>query len=166
MLEKLGAGQVDVGILALPVNLEGLEARPLYEEPFALAIPAQHRLAKKKEVTVDDLKDETLLLLEDGHCLRDQALAVCSSVRVQEKQDFRATSLETLRQMVATGAGVTLLPELASRSYGGATRDVVLRPFVKPTPVRQIGAVWRKTTARLPAIEAVCKLIEKHAREA
>jgi LysR family hydrogen peroxide-inducible transcriptional activator len=163
MLEKLSTGQVDVGILALPVNLEGLEARALYDEPFALALPAQHRLAKKKDIRVEDLKDETLLLLEDGHCLRDQALAVCSSAGVQEKQDFRATSLETLRQMVATGAGVTLLPELASRSGYGTSRDVVLRPFVKPAPTRQIGAVWRKTTARRPAIDAVCKLIEKHA---
>jgi LysR family hydrogen peroxide-inducible transcriptional activator len=163
MLEKLNTGQVDLGILALPVDMEGLEARQLYEEPFALAMPAQHRLAKKKEVKVEDLTDETLLLLEDGHCLRDQALEVCSRVGVQEKQDFRATSLETLRQMVATGAGVTLLPELASRNGYGASRDVVLRPFVDPKPLRYIGAIWRKTTARRPAIDAVCRLIEKHA---
>jgi len=164
MLEKLNSGQVDVGILALPVNLEGLEARPLYDEPFTVALPAHHRLAKKKEVEVADLKDESLLLLEDGHCLRDQALEVCSGIGVQEKQDFRATSLETLRQMVATGAGVTLLPELASRGAYGGSQGVVLRPFVKPAPVRHVGAVWRKTTARLPAIDAVCKVIEKHAK--
>ncbi|MEJ0036222.1 MAG: LysR substrate-binding domain-containing protein [Gammaproteobacteria bacterium] len=161
MLEKLNAGQLDLGILALPVNMDGLEARQLYEEPFALAVPAQHRLAQKKEVTVDDLKDETLLLLEDGHCLRDQALDVCSGVGVQEKQDFRATSLETLRQMVATGAGVTLLPELASRGDYGTLRDVVMRPFAEPRPHRYVGAIWRKTTARRPAIDAVCALIEK-----
>ena len=163
LLEKLATGQIDLGILALPVDMEGLEARQLYKEPFALALPAQHRLTKKKEVTVEDLKDETLLLLEDGHCLRDQALEVCASVGVQEKQDFRATSLETLRQMVATGAGVTLLPELAGRSGYGGGRDVVLRPFVEPQPVRYVGAIWRKTTARRPAIDAVCKIIEKHA---
>jgi LysR family transcriptional regulator, hydrogen peroxide-inducible genes activator len=164
MLEKLSTGQIDLGILALPVEMEGLEARQLYKEPFSLAVPAQHRLAKKKEVKIEDLKDETLLLLEDGHCLRDQALEVCSRVGVQEKQDFRATSLETLRQMVATGVGVTLLPELASRSGYGNARDVVLRPFVEPQPVRYIGAIWRKTTARRPAIDAVCDLVEKHAR--
>lgn len=164
MLEKLHTGQIDLGILALPVDMDGLEARQLYEEPFALAVPAQHRLAKKKDVTVDDLKDETLLLLEDGHCLRDQALEVCSRVGMQEKQDFRATSLETLRQMVATGAGVTLLPELASRGAYGSARGVVLRPFARPAPVRHVGAVWRKTTARKPAIEALCKVIEAHAR--
>jgi LysR family transcriptional regulator, hydrogen peroxide-inducible genes activator len=162
MLEKLSLGQLDLGILALPVDMEGLEARQLYAEPFALAIPAQHRLAKKKDVKIDDLKDETLLLLEDGHCLRDQALDVCSGVGIQEKQDFRGTSLETLRQMVATGAGVTLLPELASRGYS-TSRDVVLRPFADPEPRRYVGAIWRKTTARRPAIDAVCDLIEKHA---
>jgi LysR family hydrogen peroxide-inducible transcriptional activator len=163
MLEKLGAGQIDLGILALPVNMDGLEARQLYVEPFTLALPAQHRLAKKKDVKVEDLKDETLLLLEDGHCLRDQALDVCSGVGVHEKQDFRATSLETLRQMVATGAGVTLLPELASRNTHSSARDVILRPFAEPKPLRYIGAIWRKTTARRPAIDAVCAQIEKHA---
>jgi LysR family hydrogen peroxide-inducible transcriptional activator len=161
MLEKLNAGNIDLGILALPVDMEGLEARQLYEEPFALAVPRDHALAKKKDIKVEDLKDETLLLLEDGHCLRDQALEVCSGVGVHEKQDFRATSLETLRQMVAAGAGITLLPELAGRS--GALREVVLRPFAEPRPRRYIGAIWRKSTARRPAIDAVCKLIEKHA---
>jgi LysR family transcriptional regulator, hydrogen peroxide-inducible genes activator len=163
MLEKLATGQIDLGILALPVDMEGLEARQLYVEPFVLAVPAQHRLAKLKSVKVEDLKNETLLLLEDGHCLRDQALEVCSRVGVQEKQDFRATSLETLRQMVATGAGVTLLPELASRNDYGVSRDLTLRPFTEPKPMRYIGAIWRKTTARRPAIDAVCKLIGKHA---
>ena len=162
MLEKLHSGQVDLGVLALPVNLDGLDSRPLYDEPFVMALPEHHRLARKAHVKVEDLKDETLLLLEDGHCLRDQALEVCSSIGMQEKQDFRATSLETLRQMVATGAGVTLLPELASRGAYGNARGVVLRPFAKPAPVRHVGAIWRKTTARKPAIEAVCKVIEAH----
>jgi LysR family transcriptional regulator, hydrogen peroxide-inducible genes activator len=160
MLEKLRSGQIDVGILALPVDLEGLDSRPLYEEPFTVALPEHHRLTKKQSLRVEDLKDEPLLLLEDGHCLRDQALEVCSGIGMQEKQDFRATSLETLRQMVATGAGVTLLPELASRGAYGNARGVALRPFVRPAPVRHVGAVWRKTTARKPAIEALCKIIE------
>jgi LysR family transcriptional regulator, hydrogen peroxide-inducible genes activator len=162
ILEKLRSGQVDLGVLALPVNLDGLDSRALYDEPFVVALPEHHRLAKKPHVKVEELKDETLLLLEDGHCLRDQALEVCSSIGMQEKQDFRATSLETLRQMVATGAGVTLLPELASRGAYGNARGVVLRPFTKPAPVRHVGAIWRKTTARKLAIEAVCKVIEAH----
>jgi LysR family transcriptional regulator, hydrogen peroxide-inducible genes activator len=165
MLQKLRAGEVDLGILALPVDLEGLESTPLYDEPFNLAVPENHRLAKKASVRTDDLKDETLLLLEDGHCLRDQALEVCSRVNVHEKQNFRATSLETLRQMVATGAGITLLPELAVKGAYGAARGVVIKPFVRPAPIRRIGGVWRKTSARLPAIDAMCKIIAEHARD-
>ena len=164
MLEKLESGEIDLGILALPVVLEGLEARELFTEPFTVAVPNHHRLAKRDTVRVEDLKDETLLLLEDGHCLRDQALEVCSRVGLHEKQDFRATSLETLRQMVATGAGVTLLPELASRGAYGNARGVSIRPFARPAPVRHIGAVWRKTTARRPAIDALCDLIAAHAK--
>jgi LysR family transcriptional regulator, hydrogen peroxide-inducible genes activator len=164
MLEKLQAGDLDVGILALPVDMEGLDACELYIEPFILAVPDQHKLARRDTVRTEDLKGETLLLLEDGHCLRDQALEVCSRVGVQEKQDFRATSLETLRQMVATGAGVTLLPELACRGAYGNAKGVTIRPFAKPAPVRHVGAIWRKTSARRPAIEAMCKLISDHAR--
>ena len=163
ILEKLHAGQLDMGVLALPVALDGLDAMALYEEAFTVALPEHHRLTKKATLKAEDLKDEPLLLLEDGHCLRDQALEVCSRVGMQEKQDFRATSLETLRQMVATGAGVTLLPELASRGAYGSARGVVLRPFAKPAPVRHVGAVWRKTTVRKPAIEAVCKIIAANA---
>jgi len=163
MLEKLKSGDLDLGILALPVDLEGLEARELFAERFALAVPERHRLAKRERVHAPDLEDETLLLLEEGHCLRDQALEVCSRVGTAESQDFRATSLETLRQMVATGAGVTLLPELATQGAYGDARGVVVLPFAKPAPVRRVGAVWRKTTARGPAIAAVCDLIAERA---
>lgn len=163
MLDKLRGGELDLGILALPVDLEGLEARELFAEPFTVALPDRHRLAKRDRVQVADLDGETLLLLEEGHCLRDQALEVCSRVGVGESQDFRATSLETLRQMVATGAGVTLLPELATKGAYGDARGVVVLPFAKPAPVRRVGAVWRKTTARRPAIDVVCKLISERA---
>lgn len=163
MLEKLRCGELDLGVLALPVELEGLEARELFAEPFMVAVPDRHRLAKRERVQVADLEDETLLLLEEGHCLRDQALEVCSRVGAGESQDFRATSLETLRQMVATGAGVTLLPELATKGAYGDARGVAVLPFAKPAPVRRVGAVWRRTTARRPAIDAVCKLISERA---
>jgi LysR family hydrogen peroxide-inducible transcriptional activator len=89
---------------------------------------------------------------------------VCGAASASEREDFRATSLETLRQMVAAGAGVTLLPELASRGAYGNARGVRVRPFVRPAPVRRIGAVWRKTTARRAAIEALARLIAEHAQ--
>jgi LysR family hydrogen peroxide-inducible transcriptional activator len=164
MLEKLRTGELDLGILALPVDSAGLQSRELYREAFVVALPAQHPLAARNTIRIADLKNEKLLLLEEGHCLRDQALEVCSRVGMRDQQDFRATSLETLRQMVATGAGITLLPELAGRGAYRSARGVVLRPFAKPVPVRHIGALWRKTTARQAAIDALCKLIAEHAQ--
>lgn len=159
MLHKLHSGEIDAGILALPVDTEEFSERQLYSEPFVLAVPEGHRLATRTQAQVDDLDGETLLLLEDGHCLRDQALAVCSRSGAHEKQDFRATSLETLRQMVASGAGVTLLPELASKGAYGGARGVAIVPFAKPSPARHIGMVWRPSSARATAINAVCDVI-------
>jgi LysR family hydrogen peroxide-inducible transcriptional activator len=163
MLEKLHSGEIDVGILALPVPLDGLDSYELYKEPFTVAMPANHRLSGRSTIKVEDLREETLLLLEDGHCLRDQALEICAGTGLQEKQDFRATSLETLRQMVAAGVGITLLPELAGRGAYGAARGVTVRPFAKPVPTRTIGAVWRKSSARRPVILALARQIEAHA---
>src|SRR3569833_2663645 len=163
ILERLESGEIDLGILALPVDADGFETRELFTEPFVVAMPDQHRLSKRETVKIEVLNGETLLLLEDGHCLRDQALEVCSRVNLHEIQDFRATSLETLRQMVATGAGVTLLPELASRGAYGNAKCVTIRPFVRPAPSRQVGGVWRKTSARRVAIDAVCKIIHGRA---
>ncbi|MGB5102839.1 MAG: LysR substrate-binding domain-containing protein [Steroidobacteraceae bacterium] len=165
LLEKLRDGEIDMGILALPVPMDGLEAAPLYDEVFTLAVPADHPLAEKERVTTQDLHGVPLLLLEDGHCLRDQALEVCSRVGVQESQDYRATSLETLRQMVAAGHGVTLLPELAAASPVGSARGLRIKPFVKPAPARTIGAVWRKSTTRGPAIEAIANAIRAAMKE-
>jgi LysR family hydrogen peroxide-inducible transcriptional activator len=164
MLVKVHSGDIDVGVLALPVEQEGLVSRKLYDEDFNVALPEHHRLAKQATVRIADLADESLLLLEEGHCLREQALEVCSRISLQERQDFRATSLETLRQMVAAGAGVTLMPELASRGAYGNARGVVIRPLVRPTPHRQIGAVWRKSSARLAAIQAFCDVVIKYAK--
>jgi LysR family transcriptional regulator, hydrogen peroxide-inducible genes activator len=164
LLEKLRAGELDLGILALPVETDGLEARELFDEPFLVALPREHPFARRATLRVDDLAGEPLLLLEEGHCLRDQALAVCNRAGAQEDQDFRATSLETLRQMVASGVGLTLLPELACRAElasrtGPVAGGIVVKPFTKPIPSRRVGAVWRTRTARRPAIEALCGVI-------
>lgn len=159
LLEKLRAGDIDVGILALPVPLDGLEVRELYNEDFTVAVPNNNALAKKPNVKIEDLTGETLLLLEDGHCLRDQALDVCSRVDVKENEDYRATSLETLRQMVAAGLGITLLPELATRGPFGSGHGLTVKSFAKPVPSRSIGAVWRKSSARGEAINAVADVV-------
>jgi LysR family hydrogen peroxide-inducible transcriptional activator len=136
-----------------------LDARPLYEESFTLAVPTNSPLAKRSNVKIDDLEGEMLLLLEDGHCLRDQALDVCSHINVKESEDYRATSLETLRQMVAAGLGITLLPELATRGPFGSGQGLAVKAFARPVPSRSVGAVWRKSTARTEAINAVCDVI-------
>ncbi|MEO6184960.1 MAG: LysR substrate-binding domain-containing protein [Steroidobacteraceae bacterium] len=163
MLDHLQAGDIDLGILALPVPADGLVERHLFDEPFVVALPEQHALATRKTLQASDLNGETLLLLEDGHCLRDQALDVCARAQLHEKQDFRATSLETLRQMVASGGGITLLPLLASSGAYGNARGVVTIPFSRPEPVRHIGALSRKTSARGKAITAVCDIIAETA---
>jgi len=159
LLDKLRAGDLDVGILALPVAADGVDASELYHENFTVAMPSHHPLAKKNHIKLDDLNGEAVLLLEDGHCLRDQALDVCSRVDVKERDDYRATSLETLRQMVAAGLGITLLPELATRGPFGSGHGLIVKTFAKPVPTRTVGAVWRKSSTRAAAIEAVCKNI-------
>jgi LysR family hydrogen peroxide-inducible transcriptional activator len=160
LLKRLRAGEVDLGILALPVAQDGLDTRVLYEEAFTVALPNEHPLAAKSSIKVSDLKGQTLLLLEDGHCLREQALEVCSRIGVREAEDFRATSLETLRQMVVAGLGITLLPETAVESPFGSQRGLAIRPFTKPAPTRTVGGVWRKSSTRAPAIAAVCDILE------
>jgi LysR family hydrogen peroxide-inducible transcriptional activator len=137
----------------------------LYEEPFTVAVPNNNPLARKNAMKLDDLSGETLLLLEDGHCLRDQALDVCSRVDVKESDDYRATSLETLRQMVAAGLGVTLLPELATRGPFGSGHGLTVKEFAKPVPSRTVGAVWRRSSSRGAAIDAVCEVIRSSVKE-
>jgi LysR family hydrogen peroxide-inducible transcriptional activator len=158
LVERTLAGELDLAILALPADTRGLVTRPLFDEPFLVAMPERHRLAAKKQVKAADLEGEKLLLLEEGHCLRDQALEVCKRVGTQELA-FRATSLETLRQMVASGIGLTLLPELAATGPFASARGLAVRPFAPPTPHRMIGAAWRRSTSRGEAIDAVCDIV-------
>jgi LysR family hydrogen peroxide-inducible transcriptional activator len=160
LLKRLRDGEIDLGVIALPVLQEGLESRLLYEEAFTLALPNNHPLAEKTTVRLPELKGHTLLLLEDGHCLRDQALEVCSRVDLREAEDFRATSLETLRQMVVAGLGITLLPELAVDAPFGSQRGLTVRHFAKPEPTRTVGAVWRKSSTRTAAITELCNVID------
>jgi LysR family hydrogen peroxide-inducible transcriptional activator len=160
LVERTLRGELDLAILALPADTKGLVTRSLFAEAFLVAMPERHRLAAKKRVRISDLEGEKLLLLEEGHCLRDQALEVCGRVGTEE-QDFRATSLETLRQMVAAGLGLTLLPRLAAEGPFASARGLVVRPFAPPAPNRVIGAAWRRSTSRAQAIAAVCDIIAR-----
>ncbi|MGH8272948.1 MAG: LysR substrate-binding domain-containing protein [Gammaproteobacteria bacterium] len=146
VLEKLHAGRLDAVVIALPVPETGLHTEFLFEEPFVLAVPASHPLAKQASASLEDLADERLLLLEDGHCLRDQALEVCKLAGAGERKGFRATSLETLRHMVATEVGITLLPVLATRPPAAGLEGLKLIPFRGAPPSRRIAIAWRASS--------------------
>jgi LysR family hydrogen peroxide-inducible transcriptional activator len=147
VLQRLRDGELDVGVLARPVQDEQLHEEYLFAEDFVLAVPADHALVGSDgPVPVSVLVHEDVLLLEEGHCLRDQALAVCQLAGAAERSGFRATSLETLRQMVAAGVGVTLLPQLAVRPPVPPSDDIRLLPFREPVPRREIAMYWRRTS--------------------
>jgi len=147
LLQRLREGTLDAALLALPLHDDQLHAEFLFEEPFLLAVPESHPLANHGPLALDDLSSQTLLLLEDGHCLRDQALDVCRTAGAGENGGFRATSLETLRQMVAANVGVTLLPSLAVKPPVAQSDAIRLLPFRDPQPSRRIAMAWRRSSA-------------------
>jgi LysR family hydrogen peroxide-inducible transcriptional activator len=150
LIEKLHHGELDAALLALPIQDDYLVAKPLFKDEFLLAVPKDHELANGKEVEQSCLSKHSLLLLEEGHCLRDQALDVCQLHGIGEDQEFKATSLETLRHMVRAGTGITFMPSIAAKD---PDPEIVYLPFKAPAPTRTIGLVWRKTSARMSVIE-------------
>jgi len=161
LLERLLHGGLDALLLALPLRSEGVEALPLFREPFVAALPAGHPLTAKAQITEADLSRENVLLLEDGHCMREQALAICGAVASVEREELKATSLETLRQMVAAGVGCTLLPKLATLPGVGSIPEtlVQIRPLAAPTAKRTIGIVWRHSFPRESTVRRLADLI-------
>lgn len=145
IIHQLENGGLDCAMLAMPINHPTLACAPLFDEPFYLAVPPQHRFAKRQQVTLGDLQFEDILLLDEGHCLRDQALKLCQTIGVGEAKTFRATSLETLRHMVASGGGVTFMPRYAVQFHSETVRYI---PFEAPMPSRRIGLFWRKGNGR------------------
>jgi LysR family hydrogen peroxide-inducible transcriptional activator len=144
ILEHLNDGKLDAGLLALPVSDDSLRVEALFYEPFFAALPAGHALAEKRELKVADIMAEKLLLLDEGHCLREQALDVCGTGS-RGREEVRATSLETLRQMVGMGLGMTLLPALAVDAGPRSSKKTIeIRPFKSPPPGRTIGLAWRR----------------------
>ena len=141
-------GDLDVLLLALEAELGDVETLPLFADKFLLAVPPGHRLEKRRRVRESDLAEEQVLLLDDGHCLRDQALSVCSSAGACELGDFRASSLGTLVQMVSGGVGVTLVPEIALDAECGSDRTIRTIPFGANAPSRTIGLAWRPSSSR------------------
>ncbi len=159
LLELLSHGRLDLLLVALEADLGNVSTLTLATDPFVVAVPAQHRLAKRKRVTEADIAAEQVLLLDDGHCLRDQALAVCHTSGASEVGDFRASSLNTLVQMVAGGLGITLLPRLSLEVEAPQLSQIVILPFRKPEPSRTIGLVWRTTSPRAHEFQLLAKLL-------
>jgi LysR family transcriptional regulator, hydrogen peroxide-inducible genes activator len=156
-------GDLDAVILALPLEEEHLRQVHLYTEPFYFAVSKDHPKSHQKSVRLEDLDHEEVLLLEDGHCLRDQALAICSSRSAHENTNFRATSIETLRQMVAANAGITLMPELAITQRSGSVRYL---PFRDDDPHRDIGLCWRSSSTRSDLLEQFGRVLRETMRGA
>lgn len=152
LLEKVHQGDIDAALLALPVEDDSLMVQELFKDEFVLAVPPEHELTQHKTIDQAILKNYPLLLLEEGHCMRDQALDVCQLHNIAEQQDFRATSMETLRQMVKAGTGITFMPKIAVEEN---EQGIHFIPFKAPAPRRTIGLVWRKTTVRKQVIEQI-----------
>lgn len=148
LVQALQAGELDVLLLALPFAADNVDVMPLFDDPFYLASRPDHPLAKRAHLKTRDLDGEDLLLLEDGHCLRDHALEACRLRETQISVPYQATSLSTIVQMVANGIGITLLPKMAIDTGITSGTDLVVRPFEQAEVQRSIGLMWRKKTPR------------------
>jgi LysR family hydrogen peroxide-inducible transcriptional activator len=158
LVRRARDGDQDLLLLALEADLADLATHPLFRDPFVAAFPAGHRLARRKSLREDELDAAEVLLLSDGHCLRKQVLGVCAAAGSAPRDEFRATSLPTLVQMVAGGAGTTLLPRLAVR-VEARNRDLAVVPFRSPAPARTIGLAWRASCPHADAYRALGALL-------
>jgi len=149
VVDELRKGNLDLVLLAFPYPLEGLQTRILFSDPFRLAVPGNHVFQKAPVVNSADLANEKLLLLEEGHCLRDQALSVCHLEAASDNTEYQATSLHTLVQMVANNLGVTFLPQMAIESGLSEVANIAIKPLENDDMARQIGFAWRGASPRL-----------------
>jgi LysR family transcriptional regulator, hydrogen peroxide-inducible genes activator len=159
LLEMLRTGELDCAILAEPFPDTGLAMAPLYDEPFTVAVPKAHPIAKRKSIGAEELKQETMLLLGTGHCFRDQVLEVCpefarfSSDAEGIRKSFEGSSLETIKHMVASGMGITVVPWMSMAKDASSLVRYV--PFNAPVPLRRVVLAWRRTFTRYEAIAAL-----------
>ncbi|OUS25546.1 DNA-binding transcriptional regulator OxyR [Gammaproteobacteria bacterium 45_16_T64] len=160
LLEELNNGKLDLLILPWLEDMQNVERYDLFSEPLILTTPKSHPLAKRTKVKLEHLNNQTILTLEDGHCLRDQAMGFCFSAGAKEDHSFKATSLETLRHMVASNMGITMLPKLATITEG-AGKNLAYLPFSKPEPSRQISLVIRPNYSRMKCVRAIVSSIRE-----
>jgi LysR family transcriptional regulator, hydrogen peroxide-inducible genes activator len=156
LLMKLEGGEIDAAIMALPVD-GSFAHQTLFHEPFYLACSSSHPLANSKAIAVNDLNNQSVLLLEEGHCLREQAMAICQMAKASDYADFTATSMETLRLMVQAGMGVTLLPALAT--YSEPSNLLSYIPFKPQAPSRSVALFWRPGSPKAKCLHAIANQI-------
>lgn len=161
LMERLRKAELDLLILALPVPEHDFVEIDLFREPFWLALPKDDPLARHKDVSLADLNERELMLLEEGHCLREHALDVCFQAGATEFGAFHATSLETLRHMVGEGMGITLMPEMAVPQRRSKQDAMTYLPFHEPVPSRRIGMLYRKGSYRMECFEALADTVRK-----
>jgi LysR family hydrogen peroxide-inducible transcriptional activator len=165
ILARLENGQADAVIIALPYPCEGLETMDIAQDRFYVVCPPSHRLARRKKIRPQDLEDEDLLLLEDGHCLREHALAACSLEGARRNNGFQGTSLHTLVQMAANGLGVTLVPEMAIEAGVLRGLDLVALPLEDDSPPRIIALAWRLSSSRKVMFRQLGDVLRKALQE-
>jgi LysR family hydrogen peroxide-inducible transcriptional activator len=162
IVRGLSEGTLDAGLLALEADIGECARAEIAVDPFVAALPKGHPLARKNRLALSDLQDDSVLLLDEGHCFRDQAVALCAKAKATETP-FRATSLATLAQMVSSGAGITLLPSIAV-SVENRRGQLEVRPFVKPVPGRTIALVWRPQSPLAAMLKELAKTLRSSAR--
>ena len=165
LMARLHAHEIDVALIATAPSDPELCSRPLFDEPFWIAHPRKHALYDVEEITREHLDDVDMLLLADGHCLADQAMDVCELAerdQAGDMADLRASSLETLLQLVGAGLGCTLVPALAVRGAWMTDTGVIARQLHLPRAVRRVSMVWRRTFPRQRALDAVAEVILEH----
>jgi len=161
LLDQLEAGKIDLAVLALPFNLRGFKHKVFAEEQFWLALPKDHPLNKQKIITAEQLPSDELLLLKEGHCLREHALSACNLPASLQRTSVQGTSLYTLIEMVAGGSGITLVPEIALQSEIVNRADISMRPLESLTkkPMRELGLVWRNSYRRHQTVALLEKIL-------
>ena len=165
LMARLRDGALDLLFFPLPVEMPGLQVAPLFHEPLLVVLPTEHPLARSQTVSRVALRGETVMTLEAGHRLHDTVADLCAETGAHLSLDYEGTSLDTLRQMVATGLGLSVLPALYIRSEVARESLVTARPLSDPAPGRDIGMVWRRTAAQGPAYEELAQALRAILRD-
>jgi LysR family hydrogen peroxide-inducible transcriptional activator len=160
LIDQIAAAKIDIAVMALPFELHGLKYMQFADEPFLVALPKNHKLAKNDYITIEQIPEDELMLLMEGHCLREHALSACNLPLTQQNNTVQGTSLYTLIEMVASGMGITLIPQMAQHADMVSRTDVEIRPMVTSSKQakRGLGLVWRPSYQRHETVDALSSL--------